>query len=162
MKTIIALDVGKKISGYALFDADSKRFLSSGTLTFLLSGEGIVPELNELCAENAAEVMVVGMPFHTETGKITQEGRGIIRFIQRIEKSFEQRCTIVFVDESFTSLESAESLSINSRKKRKGKKRAGMIDKSAATLIGKRYLQGEPFFKIYSLAQCVAMMDDDR
>ena len=158
----IALDIGDRMIGYANFGSSSSRVVDRG----VFKGGGkkqLLKTTRGHIAESGVKRVVVGMPFHTETGEITAQGAKIITFTQLLisedlienSSSFQIYC----VDESFTSREAVEVLGAHQKKKRQHEKGKGNIDASAAEAIGKRYLEGEPSYKIYTLEECAAMLD---
>lgn len=161
--SFIAFDIGERTVGYAHYGYLLERSKSAGA--FQGSKKQTIVAMGTYLKENALNQAVIGIPFHTETGEITEQGEKIITFSFSLLKYLKANSIlskpldIFCVDESFTSSEASQKLRIRGKSMRQRIKKSGKIDASAAEEIGRRFLLGEPLYKIYTLEECAAMLD---
>ncbi len=135
MRTL-ALDVGTKTIGVAV--SDELGITANGVTTVKRTSiSDDISALREIINELEPNEIVVGMPYDDE-GNITKRGKDIEKFAKAIEKEFS--LTIVFWDESFSTTHAEKALleADVSRKKRKK-----VIDKLAAVVILREYLESK-------------------
>ncbi|MGB4762845.1 MAG: Holliday junction resolvase RuvX [Candidatus Saccharimonas sp.] len=126
---ILALDVGEKRIGVAL--ADTSIGISVAFDTFDVDGTEI-EQITRVVVEEKVATIVVGYP-RNQSGETTQQTAYVEAFAERLH---DLDATIVFQDESLTSVRAEEILN------RQGKPYVkGDIDSLAASLILQDYLE---------------------
>jgi len=134
MAKILAIDYGKKRTGYAISD-DSKTF------AFGLSTQNSIQNINylkEIVNKEKIDTIVIGLPkkLNNELADIVAD---IEIFKQKILTEFSN-IEIVDVDERYTSKLAFQSM-IDSGMKKKDRKNKSLIDEISATIILQHYLE---------------------
>ncbi len=128
-ESIIALDVGEKRIGVALADTSLKIAIAYDTIEVDGSEH---QEIAQLIDDENARVVVVGYP-RNQSGEPTAQTAYVEQFASKVEAYAP---TIVFQDESLTSVHAEELLKKSGKPYRKGD-----IDSLAASLILQDYLE---------------------
>jgi putative Holliday junction resolvase len=129
---LLALDVGEKRMGVAI--CDESQTLARPLLTLKrASKKEDFARLAILCAEQAIEKVIVGLPrtLRSEEGPQAQRVR---RYAHELQAALN--LPIDFWDERYSSVDAQERLSVSSRKART----KGDIDSAAAAIILQEYL----------------------
>ncbi len=133
MGRVLGVDLGTRRVGLAL--SDPGRTFGSPFATLSFSSEAkLVEEIARLCAEQAVELVVIGMPFQADG----TEGEGCARARRVRDKLEARRLRTVLQDEAWTSRD-AEATLRQSGKTRRNSREA--VDRIAAALILKDYLE---------------------
>lgn len=134
-KRILALDLGARRIGVAVSDR-------SGTLAQPLcvlqrkNRDADIKAVGRLVREQEAGLLVVGLPRQADDS-LTEMGRRMQSFGRRLGRVLE--VPVEFVDEWETTVEAQEALLAADASRRK---RRQVVDKVAAGLILRRYLDG--------------------
>lgn len=134
MAKILAIDYGKKRTGYAISD-DSKTFAFG--LSTQNSAQNI-QYLKEIVVKEKVDTIVIGLPkkLNNELADIVDD---ILLFKQKILIEFPN-IEIVDVDERYTSKLAFQSM-IDSGMKKKDRKNKSLIDEISATIILQHFLE---------------------
>jgi putative transcription antitermination factor YqgF len=152
----LALDVGDKYTGYALFECSHPFIVLKGHSVVLKgtvkgSMQVALNSIVKLIGDNGILTCVVGIPFSLQDGGLTAQGEKILHFCKRLSKRYSAE--IFIVDESFSTIE-VESQALSSTKVDVRKvKKSGQVDSASAVLIGERYIKGPPEWHIYPLSR---------
>jgi putative transcription antitermination factor YqgF len=127
---ILALDIGKVRTGVAVADTNVRIALPYDTIA--MNEETFRSEVTELIVRHSCDTIVVGYP-RNQSGEPTAQTlyvEEMVRLLGNID------ATIVFQDESLTSVTAKERLNPELKKEHKGK-----IDAEAAAIILQDYLE---------------------
>lgn len=133
MPKILAIDYGKKRTGYAISD-ESKIF------AFGLCTQDTIQNMNYLkntIPKENIDTIVIGMPkkLNNELADIANE---IYSFIEKLKIEFSS-VNIIELDERFTSKMAFQSM-IDSGMKKNDRKNKALVDEIAATILLQNYL----------------------
>lgn len=134
-KKLLAIDYGKKYIGFA--SCDPLHISVYSVETIINSHEDIQQFIEHFCLKESIAGIVLGFPFNDENDSSPFQ-ENILQF-----KAFlETFCTVpIFMqDESFSTVEAAEILRIQGKKK-KNRSEKGKKDAIAACVILQRFLQ---------------------
>jgi putative holliday junction resolvase len=132
---ILALDFGRSAVGMAVSDEDRQMVFGRGVIRDYKSLANLFAEISKFCLDEKVSEIVMGVPIGgdgedtPQTEKIRSIGEKLEKYLGNIPVNFE--------DESFTTYEADEFLSL---KGVKGSRRKETEDEIAATIILKRYL----------------------
>jgi len=132
---ILGLDIGKKRIGVAVSD---DRHVFAFPLTTIQADRGfrhVLSELEKLIHEHDISTIVIGYPLDVND-HVTESTRLAETYLKKIKAAFPD-ITIESYDESYSTLEAQSIMNENQKKKKKQK---DDIDKIAAAVILKRYL----------------------
>ena len=127
-KNLIALDVGEKRIGIAVADTGIRIAIPYDTVE--VDGEE-VRKIAELMVRNNTDTLVVGYP-RTSQGEATTQ----TEYVEDFCEPLKEFASIVYQDESLTSVEAEKRLSARSRNYTKGD-----IDAEAAAIILQDYIE---------------------
>jgi putative Holliday junction resolvase len=127
--TIVCLDVGEKRIGVAVADSSVKIAVPFETVE--VNGNEIESLANIIIAEHA-KIVVIGYP-RNQAGETTAQTKYVEEFADRLK---DIAPSIVFQDESLTSVIAEQQLAIHKRPYSKGD-----IDAQAAAIILQDYLE---------------------
>lgn len=132
-KRILGIDYGEKRVGIAI--TDPLRIFAYG-LTTLQNDNNFWKNFNNLFIEYDVETLVLGFPLK-ESGARSTSTELIEKFRQELEEKI--KLPIVLVDERYSSVIAQQQIleTTPSKKKRRDK---GLVDKNAAAIILKDYL----------------------
>lgn len=125
----MALDVGEKRIGVALANSDIKIAVAYDTIE--VNGDE-VRAIAEILVREKADVLVVGYP-RNQAGEATQQTAFVEQFVAQLR---DIAPSIVFQDESLTSVRAEEILQARKQPYAKGD-----VDALAASLILQDYLE---------------------
>lgn len=128
-KTFVCLDVGEKRIGVAVADTDVK--IAVPFTTIIVDGTEI-EAINEIVIRESADTIVIGYP-RNQLGESTAQTSYVEQFATKFEDSGP---TIVFQDESLTSVLAEEQLKAHKKPYNKAD-----IDAQAAAIILQDYLE---------------------
>lgn len=128
-KTFVCLDVGEKRIGVAVADTDVK--IAVPFTTIIVDGTEI-EAINEIVIRESADTIVIGYP-RNQLGESTAQTSYVEQFATKLEDSGP---TIVFQDESLTSVLAEEQLKAHKKPYNKAD-----IDAQAAAIILQDYLE---------------------
>lgn len=128
-KSYVALDVGEKRIGVALANSDIKIAVAYDTIE--VNGDE-VRAIAEILVREKADVLVVGYP-RNQAGEATQQTAFVEQFVAQLR---DIAPSIVFQDESLTSVRAEEILQARKQPYAKGD-----VDALAASLILQDYLE---------------------
>ena len=128
-QSLLALDVGERRIGVAI--ADSSIRIAVAYDTIAVDGTEVA-QVRELLSQESIDVLVVGYP-RNQSGESTKQTAYVEGFV---EKLGQLDVSIVYQDESLTSVMAEEIL-----KQRKQPYEKGEIDALAASLILQDYLE---------------------
>lgn len=128
-QSLLALDVGERRIGVAI--ADSSIRIAVAYDTIAVDGTEVA-QVRELLSQESIDVLVVGYP-RNQSGESTKQTAYVEGFV---EKLGQLDVSIVYQDESLTSVKAEEIL-----KQRKQPYEKGEIDALAASLILQDYLE---------------------
>ena len=128
-KSYVALDVGEKRIGVALANSDIKIAVAYDTIE--VDGDE-VRAIAEILVREKADVLVVGYP-RNQAGEATQQTAFVEQFVAQLR---DIAPSIVFQDESLTSVRAEEILQARKQPYAKGD-----VDALAASLILQDYLE---------------------
>lgn len=128
-KSYVALDVGEKRIGVALANSDIKIAVAYDTID--VDGDE-VRAIAEILVREKADVLVVGYP-RNQAGEATQQTAFVEQFVAQLR---DIAPSIVFQDESLTSVRAEEILQARKQPYAKGD-----VDALAASLILQDYLE---------------------
>jgi putative Holliday junction resolvase len=127
-KSLVCLDVGEKRIGVAVADTDVR--IAVPFTTIEVDGKEI-EAISEIIIDQNADTLVIGYP-RNQLGESTAQTSYVEQFAEKLEEIVK---TIVFQDESLTSVLAEEQL--KSHKKPYSK---GDIDAQAAAIILEDYI----------------------
>jgi putative Holliday junction resolvase len=133
---VLGLDLGRKRIGLAVSDPDGVVALPAGAL----ESRGLEKDVAAVCAlarERGAGCVVVGLPVHMD-GREGPEAAAARRFTARLVEASGLRVEVL--DERWTSVEAERALAETGRR---GRKRRGVVDAVAATLLLRTWLERE-------------------
>jgi len=131
---ILAIDPGGRRVGLAL--TDPLRIIASPYETLLISGnDDAVQQIRGVIQREQVTEVVVGVPLRPGAEKSEQTKR-VETFIELLKANIDQ--PVFTIDESYSSVEAEESLHRMGKKVGDDK---GAIDRIAAAIILKQYLQ---------------------
>lgn len=132
-KRILGIDYGAKRVGIAI--TDPLRMFAYG-LTTIQNDKNFWNNLGKLFTDYDVETIVLGYPLK-ESGERSTSTELIEKFHSELEKRI--KLPIILVDERYSSVIAKQQIleSVASKKKRRDK---GLIDKNAAAIILKEYL----------------------
>lgn len=133
MARVIAIDYGTKRTGIAA--TDPLQISVNGLDT--LSTEEVVPFLEDYCAREEVETIVVGEPRYPD-GRPAKIHHLVVGFVRKLEKTFPD-IKVELHDERFSS-KAAEQLILQAVPKQKKRRNKALVDKMAAILILQDYL----------------------
>ena len=128
-RSLVCLDVGEKRIGVAV--ADTAVRIAVPFTTILVDGTEI-QAIHEIVINENADTIVIGYP-RNQLGESTAQTGFVEQFAQKLEDS---AATIVFQDESLTSVLAAEQLKVHKKPYSKGD-----VDAQAAAIILQDYLE---------------------
>jgi putative Holliday junction resolvase len=128
-RTLIGLDVGEKRIGVAVADLGVR--IAVPFTTIEVDGSEI-EAINEIIVKENADTLVVGYP-RNQLGEATTQTDYVEKFAKLLENSV---ATIVFQDESLTSVIAEQRLTAHKKPYSKGD-----IDAQAASIILQDYLE---------------------
>jgi putative Holliday junction resolvase len=128
-RTLIGLDVGEKRIGVAVADLGVR--IAVPFTTIEVDGSEI-EAINEIIVKENADTLVVGYP-RNQLGEATTQTDYVEKFAKLLENSV---ATIVFQDESLTSVIAEQRLTAHRKPYSKGD-----IDAQAASIILQDYLE---------------------
>ncbi len=128
-QTLVSLDVGEKRIGVAVGDTSVRIAVPFATIE--VDGSEIT-EIAEIVIREGASTVVVGYP-RNQQGEATAQTRYVEAFVERLG---DLDATIVFQDESLTSVLAEQQLKAHNRPYSKAD-----IDAQAAALILQDYLE---------------------
>lgn len=133
MPKILAIDYGKKRTGYAISD-ESKIF------AFGLCTQETIQNMNYLkntIPKENIDTIVIGMPKKLNNG-LADIANEIYSFIEKLKIEFSS-VNIIELDERFTSKMAFQSM-IDSGMKKNDRKNKALVDEIAATILLQNYL----------------------
>lgn len=128
-RSLVCLDVGEKRIGVAV--ADTAVRIAVPFTTLLVDGTEI-EAINEILIKENADTLVIGYP-RNQLGESTAQTSYVEQFAQKLEDSV---ATIVFQDESLTSVMAEDQLKAHKKPYNKAD-----IDAQAAAIILQDYLE---------------------
>lgn len=128
-RSLVCLDVGEKRIGVAV--ADTAVRIAVPFTTLLVDGTEI-EAINEILIKENADTLVIGYP-RNQLGESTAQTSYVEQFAQKLEDSV---ATIVFQDESLTSVMAEDQLKAHKKPYSKAD-----IDAQAAAIILQDYLE---------------------
>lgn len=128
-KSIVCLDVGEKRIGVAVADLAIRIAVPFDTI--LVDGKEL-EAIAEIMIREEADTIVVGYP-RSQQGEATAQTRYVENFAKNLE---DIAATVVFQDESLTSVQAEERLQAHNKPYNKAD-----IDAQAATIILQDYLE---------------------
>lgn len=150
MSRLLGLDFGTKRTGVAICDAGRRIATSLKTLQ-MGDEQRAQRELRTIIDEYQPAAIVIGIPYDTRDGSLTQRARWVIQTAQRWQPHFGER-PVIGVDERYSSRNN-ESFLIQSADLSR-RRRKNVIDAQAARTILQRYLdspQGEDLATLVAL-----------
>jgi putative holliday junction resolvase len=135
MKRVAALglDVGKKRMGVA--GCDGTGLIATGLTTIQRTSWGSdVRQLQDIVAERAVEILVIGLPYRLD-GTLGSQAQQVQKFADKI--SLTLQLPFEYVDERLTSVEAEAQLKAQNRFSTRNK---GAIDQRAAEIILQQWL----------------------
>jgi putative holliday junction resolvase len=136
--TVLAVDYGEARLGVAISDP-TRTFVFGRENVERKSDESAFSALTKICREDMVRLVVVGLPINADG----TEG-GAARLARAFGAAIAARTglPVVFADERYTTIEADEVLREQHRDWRERKKR---VDRAAATLILKTFLDHGPY-----------------
>ena len=133
---VLAIDYGERRLGLAVSDEAGEHAFPAGTLERRGSKRDLAA-LRELALERGVGRVVVGLPLHLDgrAGKEAQAARAFAAAVGEATGLPVDTC-----DERWTTQEAERSLREQGYVGKRGKKKAGLVDAVAATLILRTYL----------------------
>ena len=133
-KRYVGLDFGTKRIGVAISDPLGWFATPLATID---NNPDFWKKFYMLIKDYKIKAFVVGYPLK-ETGEVSSIIKDVDKFIERLEKKF--RLPVIKVDERYSSLIAEQQIlqSVTSKKKRRDK---GLIDRNAAAVILKDFLE---------------------
>ena len=128
-QSLIALDVGEKRIGVALADTSVRIAVARDTIS--VDGTQL-QQIAKIVEQEGVQTVVVGYP-RNQSGESTQQTQYVEQFAAQLEPIVP---TVVFQDESLTSVKAEELLKAQKKPYAKGD-----IDALAASLILQDYLE---------------------
>lgn len=128
-RTFVCLDVGEKRIGVAVADLAVRIAIPFATID--VDGSE-VESIAEIAIKEQADTLVVGYP-RNQQGEVTAQTKYVEKFVERLRYLDK---TIVFQDESLTSVLAEQQLAAHNRPYTKGD-----IDAQAAAIILQDYLE---------------------
>ena len=128
-QSLIALDVGEKRIGVALADTSVRIAVARDTIS--VDGTQL-QQIAKIVEQEGVQKVVVGYP-RNQSGEPTQQTQYVEQFVAQLKPLVP---TVVFQDESLTSVKAEELLKAQKRPYAKGD-----IDALAASLILQDYLE---------------------
>lgn len=128
-QSLIALDVGEKRIGVALADTSVRIAVARDTIS--VDGAQL-QQIAKIVEQEGIQTVVVGYP-RNQSGEPTQQTQYVEQFVAQLKPLVP---TVVFQDESLTSVKAEELLKAQKRPYAKGD-----IDALAASLILQDYLE---------------------
>ena len=128
-QSLIALDVGEKRIGVALADTSVRIAVARDTIS--VDGTQL-QQIAKIVEQEGIQTVVVGYP-RNQSGEPTQQTQYVEQFVAQLKPLVP---TVVFQDESLTSVKAEELLKAQKRPYAKGD-----IDALAASLILQDYLE---------------------
>jgi putative holliday junction resolvase len=135
MKRVAALglDVGKKRMGVA--GCDGTGLIATGLTTIQRTSWGSdVRQLQDIVAERAVEILVIGLPYRLD-GTLGRQAQQVQKFADKISRTLQ--LPFEYVDERLTSVEAEAQLKAQNRFSTRNK---GAIDQRAAEIILQQWL----------------------
>ncbi|MBC8190900.1 MAG: Holliday junction resolvase RuvX [Candidatus Marinimicrobia bacterium] len=131
---ILAVDPGGRRVGLAL--TDPLRIIASPYKTLLISSnDDAVEQISDVIQKEQVTEVVVGVPLRPGAEK-SEQAKRVEAFIEVLKARIDQ--PVYTIDESYSSVEAEESLHRMGKKVGDDK---GAVDRIAAALILKQYLQ---------------------
>ena len=134
MARILAIDYGTKRTGLAV--TDPLQIIASGLDT--VPTQDLLDYLDRYFSEEEVTTVVLGEPRHAD-GNPTKVTPHVIGLKRKLEKLYPE-LKVVLQDEAFTSFMAKEAI-LQSGVKRKKRRDKALVDKMAATLILREYLE---------------------
>lgn len=128
-RSLVALDVGEKRIGVAVADTEVRIAVPFTTID--VDGNEIAA-INEIIVQENADTLIIGYP-RNQLGESTAQTNFVEQFASKFEDSVP---TIIFQDESLTSVMAEEQLKAHKKPYSKGD-----IDAQAASIILQDYLE---------------------
>jgi len=137
MTRIIGLDHGARRIGVAIGDTDTRMAFARPAIR-RRNLQDDVAQIGELCAEERAELVVIGLPLRMD-GTEGDEAARARSFGAAVGGS--TGASVLFEDERLTSWDAGERLASEGRRP---DRRSGELDSTAARLILQQYLDAQP------------------
>jgi putative Holliday junction resolvase len=137
MARILALDYGKKRTGIAV--TDPLQMIASPLET--IDTQSLFDFLKDYISKEAVEKILIGLPLNLD-GSDTDVTAAVRHNIRRLKNSFPE-ITIETVDEEYSSKEAAKAM-VEMGMKKKDRQEKGNLDKMAAALMLRKYLDVRP------------------
>ena len=132
-KKILSIDFGLKRIGIATCDA---MHISTAPLTTLQFNEKIIQNLKKIIEDEKSNIIIIGIPIWKDENP--DFFKNLTEFVNQIEK--EIKLPIIFFDEAYSSKRGIEAM-IDSGKKKKYRQKKENLDKFAAAVILKSFLE---------------------
>lgn len=137
MARIIALDYGKKRTGIAV--TDPLQMIASPLET--IDTQSLFDFLKDYISKEVVEKILIGLPLNLD-GSDTDVTAAVRHNIRRLKNNFPE-ITIETVDEEYSSKEAAKAM-VEMGMKKKDRQEKGNLDKMAAALMLRKYLDVRP------------------
>lgn len=134
MGKLLALDYGSKRTGVA--ETDDLQLIASGLKTVETSN--LMEFLKEFQQEHQVDAIIIGQPRQRD-GSPSDIEIEILKFIEKLEQEIPD-CTVVRMDERFTSKMAFQSM-IDGGLSKKQRRNKGLVDEISATILLQDYLQ---------------------
>ncbi len=132
--TVLGIDFGTRRIGLAVSDPDGKLALPAGTLERRDVARDL-EALRQVIEERGVERIVVGLPIHMD-GRVGPEAQAARAFAETLGQ--EVGLPVETFDERWTTQEAERALRETGRR---GKKKKGVVDSVAATLLLRAWLE---------------------
>ena len=137
----MALDLGERRIGVAVSDED--RLTANGlTVVQRRNRDADVAALGRLATEQGAVELVIGLPLDSRDG-VGPAAEKVLRLGRRLSRAL--KLPVTYVDEWETTVEAQEALLAADASRAR---RREVVDKVAATLILRRFLDGQGLVEI--------------
>lgn len=136
MGRILAIDYGSKRVGLAV--TDPLQIIAQPLET--VAAADCLEYLKGYLGRESVDKVIIGMPIQDD-GSPSDSQRFIRPFLGRFKKEFPQM-EIVEVDESYSSVEANRAIREGGVSRNKRREKTGIVDRTAATLILQRYMDG--------------------
>lgn len=136
MGRILAIDYGSKRVGLAV--TDPLQIIAQPLET--VAAVDCLEYLKGYLGRESVERVIIGMPIQDD-GSPSDSQRFIRPFLGRLKKEFPGM-EIVEVDESYSSVEANRAIREGGVSRNKRREKTGIVDRTAATLILQRYMDG--------------------
>ena len=134
MARILSIDYGEKRTGIAV--TDPLQIIATGLCT--VESSKLMAYLKDYFAREQVELVIIGMPANMDESD-TYATPLVTKFVTAFKKTFPG-LAIEEVDERFTSKLASQSI-LKMGLKKKDRRRKGLIDEVAATIMLQEYLE---------------------